>query len=83
MLYILCIVSEFESMCICTISNSCQDFGSLLKQLDSQQEYTLMQGEYPFKTGVAWTTRPCKGGESIAEQFEKAFGCLWQIFNDF
>eukprot|EP00435_Cladocopium_sp_Y103_P075660 s9_g62.t1 len=34
------------------------------------QEYAL-QGEYPVKSGVAWTTRPCKGGESMGEQFEK------------
>ncbi|CAK8996078.1 unnamed protein product [Durusdinium trenchii] len=76
-IYLLC---EFESDEGLTeqvqkiLKQAGQDFGSLLKQLDNQQEYALMQGEYPFKTGVAWTTRPCKGGESMAEHIEKVQG---------
>lgn len=72
-IYLLC---EFESDDGLTeqvqwiLKQAGQDFGSLQKQLESQQEYAL-QGEYPMKAGVAWTTRPCKGGESMAEQFEK------------
>lgn len=71
-IYLLC---EFESDDGLTeqvqwiLKQAGQDFGSLQKQLENQQEYAL-QGEY-VKSGVAWTTRPCKGGESMGEQFEK------------
>lgn len=51
-----------------------KDFDALLRQLDSQQEYALLPGDYPFKSGIAWTTRtPRLGrqGEALLEQLEK------------
>eukprot|EP00929_Paragymnodinium_shiwhaense_P092443 TRINITY_DN52368_c0_g1_i1.p1 TRINITY_DN52368_c0_g1~~TRINITY_DN52368_c0_g1_i1.p1 ORF type:complete len:1378 (-),score=402.38 TRINITY_DN52368_c0_g1_i1:228-4361(-) len=50
------------------------DFGKLSKQLESQHVYHLMAGEFPFKSGVAWTTRTpraSKSGESVLEALEK------------
>jgi hypothetical protein len=51
------------------------DFGALIGQFDAQQEYALLPGEFPFKTGVAWTTRtPAasrREGESILEVLER------------
>eukprot|EP00439_Symbiodinium_sp_Y106_P015195 s7533_g2.t1 len=57
--------------------SAAEDFGSLRKQLQRWyfgfccfEAYTS-QGEFPSKAGVAWTTRNCRGGESMAEHFEK------------
>ncbi|CAE7689370.1 SLC38A6 [Symbiodinium sp. CCMP2456] len=72
-IYLLC---EFESDETLSegvqkiLLSAAEDFGSLRKQLQSQQAYTS-QGEFPSKAGVAWTTRNCRGGESMAEHFEK------------
>ena len=43
--------------------------------------FTIQDFAGNFKA-EAWTTRPCKGGESMAEQFEKALVTVsWEVKN--
>eukprot|EP00931_Biecheleriopsis_adriatica_P055249 TRINITY_DN3260_c0_g1_i3.p1 TRINITY_DN3260_c0_g1~~TRINITY_DN3260_c0_g1_i3.p1 ORF type:complete len:1486 (-),score=391.99 TRINITY_DN3260_c0_g1_i3:217-4587(-) len=79
-IYLLCEFESDESLCEQVgdiLKAASQDFGDLLKQFESQQEYTLLSGEYPFKSSVAWTTRTprtIRGAETMIEQLEKAQG---------
>lgn len=76
-IYSLCEFESDEALCeeVRTIlSTASGDFHKLIQQLYEQHEYSLMQGDYPFKTGVAWTTRTprvSKSGESVLEQYER------------
>eukprot|EP00931_Biecheleriopsis_adriatica_P055247 TRINITY_DN3260_c0_g1_i1.p1 TRINITY_DN3260_c0_g1~~TRINITY_DN3260_c0_g1_i1.p1 ORF type:complete len:1491 (-),score=373.27 TRINITY_DN3260_c0_g1_i1:58-4530(-) len=77
-IYVLCEFESDESLCEQVggiLKAASKDFDDLLKQFESQQEYTLLGGEYPFKSGVAWTTRTprtSRGVETMLEQLEKA-----------
>lgn len=81
-IYSLCEFESDEMLCgqvRSILDTASEDFQSLLKRLDTQQEYTLMAGEYPFKSAVAWTTRTPRTSnkgtsESALEQLEKQLG---------
>lgn len=79
-IYSLCEFESDEALCTqvrAILDTASGDFDSLTKQLDAQQEYSLMAGEYPFKSAVAWTTRTpraSRAGESVLEQLERAQG---------
>jgi len=76
-IFLLCEFESDESLCEqveAILSTAGKDFSSLLQQLQSQQEYSLLGYDHPLK-GVAWTTRTprtSKGMESMFEQLEKA-----------
>lgn len=77
-IYSLCEYESDEVMCGQVrgiLDTASQDFISLTQQFQTQQEYALLPGEFPFKTGVAWTTRTPKAskmGESALEVLERA-----------
>jgi len=74
-IYSLCEYESDEIMCEQVreiLMAASQDFQSLMKRFETQQEYALLPGEFPLKTGVAWTTRTPKArsptsGESALE----------------
>lgn len=77
-IYSLCEFESDESLCqqvrsiLDTASN---DFTTLEGQFDTQQEYALLTGSFPFKAGVAWTTRTPRAtrssGDSALELLER------------
>lgn len=59
-IYSLCEFESEESACeqvkeILAVASD--DFGALIKRLETQQEYALLNNDLGFKHGVAWTTR--------------------------
>lgn len=77
-IYSLCEYESDEIMCEQVqkiLMNSSQDFVSLVKRFETQQEYALLPGDIDLKKGVAWTTRTpkaTKGGESALEILERS-----------
>lgn len=77
-IYSLCEFESDEGLCEQVqgiLETASKDFRLLMQQLDAQQEYALLAGDYPFKSGVAWTSRTpraAKVGESVLEQLERA-----------
>lgn len=56
----LCEFESDEGLCEqvrVILETASADFRQLMAQFDTQHEYSLLAGEYPFKSGVAWTTR--------------------------
>lgn len=72
-IYSLCEFESDEVLCKqvrAILDAASGDFGALLGQFDAQQEYSLLGGEYPFKSGIAWTSRtrlatPSRGGSAL------------------
>lgn len=80
-IYSLCEYESDEIMCEQVreiLMTASQDFVSLMKRFETQQEYALLPSEPELKTGVAWSTRMPKAsnanrsGESPLELLERA-----------
>jgi len=79
-IYSLCEFESDEMLCEQVwkiLGTASHDFSALMQQFEKQQEYALLPSEFPFKSGVAWTTRTPKvatrsGSESAVEVLERA-----------
>jgi len=78
-IYSLCEFENEDTLCqqVHQILNTASgDFCSLMKRFETQQEYAWLAGDYPWKSGVAWSTRmPTpkvpKGGERASDVMER------------